>query len=187
MPSNFKSPFAGTFKSAIKRGTPCWTAINNIANNKKKTFNFVAESLFKGNVVNRQKFNGQWLYFPCEAGKSNATNVKAAQFNMWQSFIDWCVCNGVCTPDQIANNKGSQKEFMNYCRKFFNKQFSTSTGSKTRKSTRTSSKKSSVSRKRKPATSKKRSTTTKSKKRSTTLKFPAKSRKSSTTRTRRAA
>ena len=85
MPSNYTSPFATSFKSAINRGTSWNVAVQNIANRNNKTVTFVWNSLFKAGLCNRQKFN---------------------------------------------NYKGSQKEFMNYCRKFFAKQFVTTNNTK---------------------------------------------------------
>ena len=127
MPSNFKSPYASSFNTAIKRGTPCWTVIQNIAKRGSKNPNIVANSLFKAGLCFRQKFNGQWVYWACDGVKGNSTNSKVCQWNMWQCFVDWCICSGQCTPEQIQHNCGSQVEFMNWCRKFFAKQFNTNT------------------------------------------------------------
>lgn len=135
MPSNYKSPFATSFKSAIKRGVPCSVAVNNIANRNNKTPKVVFESLFKAGLCFRQKFNGVWVYWACEGVKTNATNWKSCQTNMWQSFIDWCICSGVCTPEQLKNNCGSQVDFMNYCKKFFAKQFNGTVGGNKTKTT----------------------------------------------------
>jgi len=138
MGTTYKSPYAASFKSGIKRGTPPFVIVNNLASRKNVNPQKVWESLFKGGLVNRQKFNGQWLYWPVECGTNfNATNTKVCQFNMWQWFVDWCICNGCCTPEQLDNNKGSQKEFEAYFKKFWNKQFNT--GSKSSKSGKTSS------------------------------------------------
>ena len=46
MPSTYKTPFATTFKSAIKRGVPCSVAVTNIATRCNKTPKVVFESLF---------------------------------------------------------------------------------------------------------------------------------------------
>ena len=127
MPSNFKSPFTTTFKSGINRGVPCSVVVQNIANRNNKTVKFVFNSLWKAGVCNRQKINGQWIYWPCDCKKTNATNVKSCQVNMWQCFVDWCMCSGVCTPEQMSNNCGSQVNFMNYCKKFWGKQFTPGT------------------------------------------------------------
>jgi hypothetical protein len=128
MPSTFKSPFTTTFKSGIKRGVPCSVVVQNIANRNNKTCKFVFNSLWKAGVCNRQKMNGQWIYWPCDCKKANVTNVKNCQVNMWQCFVDWCMVSGVCTPDQMSNNCGSQSSFMNYCKKFWGKQFVGTTG-----------------------------------------------------------
>lgn len=186
MPSKTNSPYTSSFNSAIKRGTPCWTAINNIANRWNKTPNFVGNSLFKAGHVWRQKFNGQWIYWAASAKKSNATNWKPAQFNMWQNFIDWAVCNGFCTPEQIKNHCGSQQEFMTWCRKFFSKQFDSNSSSKSSPKRKSNTRKSTTARKSSPAkrkTSRRKTTTAKS------YKFPrtSASKSRTTRRYRRAA
>lgn len=130
MPSTNTSPFATAFKSSIKRGVPCSVAVEKIAGRNNKTVNFVFNSLWKAGLCYRQKMNGQWIYWPCDGGKGNATNWKVCQSNMWQCFIDWCICCGVCTPQQLKNNCGSQIEFMNYCKKFWTKQFTGTTKTK---------------------------------------------------------
>lgn len=131
MPSKPKSPYATSFKSAVNRGTPCWTAVQNIATRTKKSPKVIFESLFKCGLVNRQKIAGNWVYWPTEwPGKSNATNTKNCQNMMWQCFVDWCLCSGFCTPDKFSKNTGSQQEFMAYCKKFFSKQFTAGTSSK---------------------------------------------------------
>jgi hypothetical protein len=94
MPSNFKSPYASSFTSAIKRGTPCSVVVNSIANRTKKTPSVIFNSLFKAGLVDRQKFNGQWVYWPVNGKKTNATVTKNCQHNMWQWFVDWCVAGG---------------------------------------------------------------------------------------------
>jgi hypothetical protein len=133
-----KSPYATSFNSAIKRGTPCFVAVENIAKRTKKTPNQIFESLFKAGLCYRQKIAGQWVYWPCNWNKTNATNAKFCQHNMWQCFIDWCLCCGFCTPEQLHNHCGGQNDFMSYCKKFWSKQFTTGTKTgtkKTRKST----------------------------------------------------
>ena len=128
MPTNFKSPYDTAFSTAIKKGTPCSIAVNDTANRRNMTPTTVFNSLFKAGLCFRQKFNGQWVYWAVEGKKSPATNWKNSQFNMWQNFIDWCIASGQCTPEQIWNNTGSQQEFMNWTKKFFNRQFTTTTG-----------------------------------------------------------
>ena len=215
MPTNHKSPYASSFKTAVKNGTPCGVAVNSIAKNKGKTPKMVFESLFKAGLCFRQKFNGQFVYWTSEkCKKGTATHRNNCQNNMWQNFIDWCISSGFCTPEQLKNHCGSQKEFMAYCRKFFGKQFGATTVKKKRKA-RKSSRKSTTkkrtttkSRKRKTtAASKRRKTSTKSKKRTSptkarkttrkpagrktvkrgSYKFPTAKRRSSTRRYRRAA
>ena len=132
MPSNnFKSPYATSFNNCINRGVPCLIAVQGIAKRNNKTTNQVFESLHKAGCCYRQKFNGTWLYWPCEGSKTTSTNWKKAQINCWQNFVDWCICSGTCTPEQLWNNCGSQNNFMSYCKKFWGKQYTTTTGSKT--------------------------------------------------------
>ena len=145
MPSTYKSPFATSFKSAIKRGTPCSVAVNNIAKRTKKSPTVVFNSLWKAGLCHRQKFNGQWVYWPSFTCKKSASNAKSCQADMWQCFVDWCVCSGFCTPEQLKNNCGSQQEFMTYCRKFWNKQYNTGTKTTTKRRTGTKSRTTSYS------------------------------------------
>jgi len=177
MPSTYTSPFASSFNAAVKRGASYNTAVQNIASRNNKTVAYVWNSLFKAGFCSRQRFNGQWIYFPNNVKKANATTWKNTQFNQWQWFCEWCVINGVATPEQFKNHTGSQKEFMTWCRKFFGRQFnSTTTKSSSRKSsTRKSSSKS--------RTTRAKSTRGKSK----SYKFPASKKSSSTRRYRRAA
>ncbi len=124
MPSTTKSPHATSFKSAIKRGTPAGIAVNAIAKRSNKRPGAVFSSLHKAGLCHRQKFNGQWIYWACEAKKCSATAAKSLQSDFWQSFIDWSIAGGHCNPQQLARNISSQQQFMNSCRKFFNRQFS---------------------------------------------------------------
>jgi len=131
MPS--KSPFGPTFKSAIMRGTPCFVVVNSICQKTGKSPSFVFKSLCNAGLCWRQKFNGSWIYFPTFGKKSNATNTKLAQCNLWQCFIDWCVCSGCCTPKSLKNHCGPQNSFMNFCKKHCTKPFTgTSTGATTK-------------------------------------------------------
>jgi len=149
MPTKTNSPYAQSFNSSIKRGTPCHQAVWNISKRTNTPVNTVYQSLYKAGLVNRQKFNGQWLYWANEAVKTPAKNWKESQFNAWQWFVDWALANGFCTPEQLANNKGSQQDFMKYCKKFWGKQFNattTNTG-RTRKNTSAKGRKTTKSRK----------------------------------------
>lgn len=143
MPSkNPSSPFAPAFTSAINRGTPCWTAVNNIANRTGKTPTVIFNSLCKAGLCFRQKIGGQWIYWPCNTPKkTSGKNQKFCQNNMWQWFIEWCLATGCCTPNQLHNNCGSQPQFMNFCKKFWSRQFSAGTSTKTRKSSKRKSRK----------------------------------------------
>ena len=128
-------------------------AVQNIAARNKKTTEYVWNSLFKAGHCFRQKFNGKWIYFPNNVKKANASTWKNSQYNQWQWFCEWCLLNGVATPEQFKNHTGSQKEFMTWCRKFFGRQFNWSTTSSKGKSKSKSykfpaSKRSSTSRRR---------------------------------------
>ena len=131
MPSKNTSPYATTFKSAINRGTPCSVAVNNIATRTKKSPTVVYNSLFKAGLCFRQKFNGQWVYWATTGKKSNATVTKSTQWNLWQCFIDWCIASGNCTPEQLAKHCSSQSQFMSFCKKYWGKQFTGTSTSKT--------------------------------------------------------
>ena len=133
MVSTYTSPYAVAFKSAIKRGASWNHCVENIAKRYDKNVNVVWQSLYKAGLCFRQKCNGQWIYWPCNATKCNATTCKTIQINFWQSFCEWCICSGFCTPNQLSNHCGSQKEFMTWCRKFFGKQFSANIGTTTKK------------------------------------------------------
>lgn len=143
MSTTFTSPFATPFKSALKRGTSYNEAVNNIASRNHKSPQQVWESLFKAGLCFRQKFNGQWIYFPWNAAKTSSTTWKKSQFNAWQWFSEWCLTSGTCTPEQFKNHCGAQKSFMTWCRKYFGKQFTWSTTSNSRSSNSRSSKSSS--------------------------------------------
>ncbi len=92
MPSKSNSPYASSFKTAIKRGTPCGDAVASIAKRYDKNPKTVFASLHKVGLCFRQKFNGQWIYWPCEAKKTTSANFKPCQLNMWQ-------------PDMVARRK----------------------------------------------------------------------------------
>lgn len=123
MPSKFKSPFATSFTTAVKNGTPCSTVVWNISKKTNKPVNTIWNSLFKAGLCFRQKFNGTWVYWPSFQVKKNSTTSHTTQTTMWQNFVEWCVTNNFCTPSQLSKNSTTQKSFMNFCRKFFGKQF----------------------------------------------------------------
>ena len=116
MPSKYTSPYASPFKSAINRGTSYTFAVNSIAKRWNKTPEFIWQSLYKAGLCYRQKFNGQWIYWPCNMKKGTAKTWKYSQFYMWQWFTEWCFTNGWATPQQFKNHTGSQQDFMTYCR-----------------------------------------------------------------------
>jgi hypothetical protein len=120
--NNTRSPFVTTFVNAVKRGVPCNVAVQNIANRTGKTTKSVFNTLCKAGVCYRQKVNGGFVYFPMTPVKVNSTSAKNCQINMWQQFCDWCICSGVCTPNQLRTCCGSQTTFMNNCKRFFNAQ-----------------------------------------------------------------
>ena len=149
--ANNTSPFSKSFNNAITRGVPCSTAIENIAKRTGKTPNFVMNSLCKSGDIYRQKFNGQWVCWPCNVTKKSTAKVcKEVQCDMWQNFVDWCICSGQCTPEQMKKACSSQKTFMTFCKKFWGRQFPKATTTKRRTST--------TSRKRTTTTSRKRTT-----------------------------
>ncbi|MBX3372337.1 MAG: hypothetical protein KF817_00745 [Phycisphaeraceae bacterium] len=123
MPSNYNSPFATPFKSACNRGVSYNAAVLNIANRYGVTVNKVWESLYKSGCCQRQKFNGQWIYFPTTWTKKNLTTSKNAQCSTWQNFIEWCLATGVCTPHTLYNASGTQSAFMKSCRNWWNRQY----------------------------------------------------------------
>jgi hypothetical protein len=131
------SPFATSFKNAVNRGTPFTVAVENIAKKNNKTTDYVWQSLYKAGICYRQKFNGQWVYFPCNVTKCKSQVTKNSQYIIWQQFCEWCLINGFCTPQQLWKHCGSQQDFMTYCRKFWNKQYTTNTKTKKRTTRRT--------------------------------------------------
>lgn len=165
---NYKSPFATSFKSAVKRGTSYNVAVENIASKNKKTVQFVWESLWKAGLANRQKFNGQWLYWPANVTKANAKTWKHTQWNAWQWFVEWALTTGNVTPEQL-NKLSNQKDFMTFCKKFWGKQYTWNTPKK-------------VNRAPKAKTSRRRPTTKSSARKRSNVKRT--NRKSTTTRGR---
>ncbi len=161
MPSTISSPYASAFKSALKRGTSYNVAVNSIAARHKKSPKIVWNSLHRAGLCYKQKFNGQFIFIPCEAKKTNATNSKLNQLNTWQWFTEWCISSGFCTPDQVWNHCGTQKDFMIWYKKFFGRQFNGFSSSAPR---------------RRSKTTKKRTTTRKSNYRFPTTRSRAKSR-----------
>jgi hypothetical protein len=126
MPTKFKSPYTTSFCNAIKKGTSFTEAVYTIANRYNKKASVVWQSLWKAGVVNRQKFNGQWVYWPTQWQRNwgKQSSAKDCQTKCWQWFVDCCFQNGFCTPNTVWNNTGTQNEFMNFFKKYFVKQFS---------------------------------------------------------------
>ena len=202
-----KSPYAQSFNSAIKRGVPAGQAVEGIAKRQNKPQSQIFNSLHKAGLCERQKLNGQWVYWTSEKQRTNATHAKASQVQMWQNFIDWAIASGHCKPEQLTNNTGSQKDFMNYCKKYFSRQVGTASSSSSsrksssrKRSTSATAKKrtgsttarkrtsSTTARKRTTSTTaRKRTTARKSTTRATSYKFPRATASSSRSRTRRAA
>jgi hypothetical protein len=122
MPTHYKSPYASSFKAACNKGASYNQVVWNLAKRNNTTANHVWESLFKAGFVGRQKFNGSWIYFPWNCHKGTASSTKVCQHLLWQCFTEWCILSGCCTPEQMWNNSGNQKDFMTWCKKFFVKQ-----------------------------------------------------------------
>ena len=146
--TRFQSPFSSSFRAAVRRGTPASTAVANIASRTKRQPSHIFESLFRAGQVNRQRVNGQWIYWPTEGVKANASTSRQTQWQLWQAFVDWAIASGTVTAQQISTAKGSQQAFGQFVRRFFGRQFSTgtrtgtgtqtSTGTRTGTGTRTS-------------------------------------------------
>ncbi len=187
MPStkSFKSPHATSFKSAVRRGTPASVAVANIARRSSSTPVQIFQSLFKAGLVQRQKINGQWIYWPVEGHKAPSTVSKQAQSQLWQAYVDWAISSGIATPQQIASGTGSQQQFIAFQRKFFNRQFTSSTTSSSRSSSSRSTRSSS-------STTRSRSTTRRTTRRPTSTRSSlrlsgSRSSRTTTRRYRRAA
>jgi hypothetical protein len=115
---------APAFTSAIKRGMPCWTAVCTIAQRTKKTPTVIFNSLCKAGLCYRQKINGQWIYWPCQVPKKgNSKLIKSCHTNLWQWYVEWCLASGFCTPATLHRHCGTQQKFMNWCNKYWTKQF----------------------------------------------------------------
>ena len=130
MPSTFKSPFATSFKTAVKRGTSFTTAVQTIATRSGKTTDTVWQSLYKAGLVWRQKINGKWIYWPSFTGKKSVSGGKVAQIHQWQWFVDWCITSGYAKPTQFKKGSGTQPSFLGFARKYFGRQFTTGTTTK---------------------------------------------------------
>lgn len=135
------SPFASAFRSAISRGTPSTTAVQSIARRRGTTPTAVFQSLHRSGVVQRQRFNGKWVYWPVTATKGKKSNISTIQTNLFQQIIDWAIASGSITPKQLQNAKGSQQQFVKVGRKFFTspsrKTRHSASSSQTRKSSST--------------------------------------------------
>ena len=192
MPSSqkFQSPFASSFRSAVRRGVPASQAVHGIAQRSRKSETVIFQSLFKADLVWRQKFNSQWIWWAADGRKAQSSQTRSSQFGLWQSFVDWAIASGHVTPEQIQQHSGSQQQFSLFLRKFFGGQFG-STSSTRRTSTSSSSRSPSTSGTRRSSTTRRRtsspkattrpSTSTRSR-RSTTAR--SSSRRSTTTRAR---
>ncbi len=128
-----KSPYATSFNSAIKNGTPAGTAVSAIAKRTGKAAPAVFASLHNAGLCHRQKLNNQWIYWPAATVKASATNARTSQLEMWQYFVDWCLASGYCTTKQLSAHAGSQPGFITWCRTFFNRQVTAGQATKTRK------------------------------------------------------
>lgn len=127
------SPFTSSFTTAIKNGTPCWTAINNISRKTGKSPKSIISSLRKAGVVHTQTFHGQPVCWPAFPVKTSRTNAKTCQYNQVQWFISWCLSTGIVTPRQFTSWTRSPATFVSNCRKIVARQFAGTSGwSKTR-------------------------------------------------------
>jgi len=133
----FKSPFASSFKSSVNRGTPCSQAVANIARRQGKTPSAVFTSLHRAGLCGRFKYAGSWIWYPTFTPSS--TKKSNGQPELWQSYIDWCLASGQCTPEQLAEHTGSQAKLASFTKKFFGTQFSTTKRTKSSKARRTTS------------------------------------------------
>jgi len=125
------SPFTRAFTTATRRGTPAGVAAQNIAKRNRKTINQVFTSLFQAGQVNRQKIGGQWIYFPVEGTKPNASFARNSQAEMWQAFVDWTIASGNTTPERITANNRTRQQFVNFMKKYFGRQFASANGTTT--------------------------------------------------------
>jgi hypothetical protein len=123
MPSTFTSPYATSFKTGCKNGTPCSVVVHNIAKRTNKPVNTIVKSLCNAGLCECVKFNGTWVYWPTFKTSSTSTTCNTTHANMWQNFVEWCVANNYCTPNQLTKYSTNQKTFMNFCKSFFGKQF----------------------------------------------------------------
>lgn len=125
------SPFTRAFTTAMRRGTPAGVAAQNIAKRNRKTINQVFTSLFQAGQVKRQKMGGQWIYFPVEGTKPNASFARNSQAEMWQAFVDWTIASGNTTPERITANNRTRQQFVNFMKKYFGRQFASANGTTT--------------------------------------------------------
>ncbi len=139
MPSHIKSPYATSFNSAIKRGVPAGVAVAAIAKRQNKSQQTIFNSLYRAEICERQKINGQYVYWPANQIRTNATQAKVSQIQLWQNLVDWSIASGNVRPQQLTQHVGSQQEFMSYCRTYFGRQLSgtTTTASATSRRTKT--------------------------------------------------
>jgi hypothetical protein len=106
----------------IQRGTPCHVAVNTLANRFHTSPQVVCRSLCTAGVCKCQKINGQIVCVPVNGKKCSPTIVKTCQADLWQCFVDWCICSGCCTPRQLISKCGNQNSFMKFCCQYLPKQ-----------------------------------------------------------------
>ncbi len=123
--TTFSCPFTKAFRAAINRGTPASIAVTNISQRQGKAQQTVINSLKKAGQLQGQQFNGQWICWATDGSKAPSTMTRTTQAQLWQAFVDWAIASGHATPQQLANAKGSQSQFSQSCRRFFNRQFNT--------------------------------------------------------------
>ncbi len=138
MPTKAKSPYAATYRAAVRSGTPTSKAVAAIARTYKTTTTTVYASLYKAGVCNRQKCAGQWVYWPCDGAKTSPRYARYCQAEIWQQVIDWCIATGKYKPQQITNNAANQQKFVTFCHRAigtFNRKPATAARTTARKAT----------------------------------------------------
>ena len=115
MPTQYQSPYAATFRAAVRGGTQASKAVAAIAKHNNTTPTTVYTSLYKAGVCNRQKCNGQWVYWPCDGAKASSKHARNSQAEIWQQVIDWCIVSGQYSPAQVTNSADNQQHFVTFC------------------------------------------------------------------------
>jgi hypothetical protein len=104
-----------------KHGVPCGMVVTSISRKTGKNVNVIFKSLCKAGLCKGQKINGQWIYWPTLKVRTNISNAKASKVKMWQCFVDWCTCSGICTTRQITGKSTTSASFAKFCKTWFGK------------------------------------------------------------------